>query len=169
MALSVTVFRILAKSDRLLDRLEKAGELGAEHTILATEDVPAKVREYNNGMAADKVIVCAGALRAFHQALESVERGGTVLCFATADPGQDLAVPINDFWRNEIKLMPSYGNAPNDALEAMELIRAGRVDVNKLISHRIPMAEIKAGFEMTARGRDADGNPSLKVLVELQK
>lgn len=160
--------RVIA-TDISPDRLEKAGELGAEHTILATEDVPAKVREYNNGMAADKVIVCAGALRAFHQALESVERGGTVLCFATADPGQDLAVPINDFWRNEIKLMPSYGNAPNDALEAMELIRAGRVDVNKLISHRIPMAEIKAGFEMTARGRDADGNPSLKVLVELQK
>ena len=160
--------RIIA-TDINCDRLQKAAELGAEDTILATDDVPAKVRESNNGMAADKVIVCAGALSAFYQALESVERGGTILCFATANPGQDLAVPINDFWRNEIKLMPSYGNAPKDAMEAIELIRAGRVDVKSLISHRIPLSEIKSGFEMTAGGRDSNGEPSLKVVVELQK
>ncbi|MBI9103729.1 MAG: zinc-dependent dehydrogenase [Spirochaetales bacterium] len=149
------------------DRLKKAAELGAEHTILATENVPAKVREYNGGRAADKVIVCAGALPAFQQALESVDRGGTVLCFATANPGQDLAVPINDFWRNEIKLMPSYGNAPQDAMEAIELIRAGRIDVESLTSHKIPMEDISEGFQMTASGSDKDGKPSLKVIVDL--
>ena len=160
--------RIIA-TDINPDRLKKAKELGAEHTISATDDVPGKVREYNGGRPADKVIVCAGALPAFNQALKSVDRGGTVLCFATANPGEDLAVPINDFWRNEIKLMPSYGNAPNDALEAIELIRAGRIDVNELISHRVSFDNIAEGFQMTAGGKDKDGNPSLKVIVNLKE
>ena len=160
--------RIIA-TDINPDRLKKAKELGAEHTIIATDDVPARVRELNGGRPADKVIVCAGALPAFEQALKSVDRGGTVLCFATANPGQDLPVPINEFWRNEIKLMPSYGNAPIDALEAIELIRSGRIDVNKLISHRVPIDDITKGFKMTASGYDENKNPSLKVIVELNQ
>ncbi len=160
--------RIIA-TDINPDRLEKALELGAEHTISAKDNVPAKVREYNGGRAADKVIVCAGALPAFEQALDSVGRGGTVLCFATANPGQDLKVPINEFWRNEIKLMPSYGNAPIDAMEAIELIRAGRIDVDSLTSHQIPLSKIQEGFNMTAGGYDKNGTPSLKVVVNINE
>jgi len=158
--------RIIA-TDIQPSRLEAAVAMGANHVFSAADDIPVRVREVNDGRLADKVIVCAGALPAFEQALNSVERGGTVLCFATANPGQDLAVPINDFWRNEIKLLPSYGNAPQDALEALELIRNGRVPVEKLISHRIDLADIQEGFRMTAKGQDAQGNPSLKVIVRL--
>ncbi len=148
-------------------RLKKAEELGAEHVFNAKDDIAARVREVNEGRLADKVIVCAGAIQAFEQALGCVERGGTILCFATANPGEDLRVPLNDFWRNEIKLMPSYGNAPIDAMEAAELIRSKRVDVETLLSHKIPLAEIQEGFDMTQSGVDKEGNPSLKVIVNL--
>ncbi len=148
------------------DRLKTAKELGAEVTINAGEDVPAVLREVNNGKLADLVLVCTGALPAFKQALKSVDRGGTILAFATSNPGEDLPVPLNDFWRNEIKLMPSYGNAPLDAVESMELIRAGRVPVKRIISHRIPLDDIQEGFLMTATGHDSKGNKSLKVIVE---
>ena len=113
------------------------------------------------------MIVCAGALPAFEQALQTVDRGGTILCFATADPGQNLQVPLNDFWRNEIKLMPSYGNSPRDAMEAMALIESGRIPVEKLITHRLPLERIQEGFDMTVSGKDREGRPSLKVVIEL--
>ena len=149
-------------------RLEFAKKLGAENCFLSTDDVPTRIKEVNGGRLADKVIVCAGAMVAFEQSMNCVDRGGTILCFATGKPGQDLKVPINDFWRNEIKLMPSYGNSPLDAMEALELLRANRVDIKPLISHHIPLSQIQEGFYMTAHGKDTKGNPSLKVIVDLE-
>ncbi len=142
-------------------RLNAAKELGAEAVIHASENIPARVLQINDGRPADLVIVCTGALSAFAQALQSVDRGGTVLCFAPTDPGVTLPVPVNDFWRNEIKLMPSYGNNAYDATVAIELIRAGRVPVQKMITHRLSLAETGLGFQLVAEARE-----SLKVIVE---
>jgi L-iditol 2-dehydrogenase len=63
-------------------RLKAAQRLGAEVVIHAEEDVPARLRQANEGRLADLVIVCTGAFPAFLQALQSVDRGGTVLFFA---------------------------------------------------------------------------------------
>ena len=145
-------------------RLEMARRLGADAAIDAREDVPARLIEINDGRPADLVIVCTGALAAFKQALRSVDRGGAVLCFATTEPGVDLPVPINEFWRNEIKLMPSYGNSPLDATQAIELIRSGRVPVERMITHRLPLAKTGEGFRLVAAGGE-----SMKVIVEPQK
>ncbi len=142
-------------------RMEAARRFGADVVIPATEDVPARVREINDGRPADLVIVCAGALSAFDQALQSVDRGGTVLCFATTPPDVNLSVPINEFWRNEIKLMPSYGNAPLDAAIAIELIRADRVQVRDMITHRLDLEQAALGFQLVA-----EANESIKVVLE---
>ena len=145
-------------------RLEMARQLGADTVFDAREDIPARMCEINDGRLADFVIVCTGALSAFKQALQSVDRGGTILCFATTEPGVDLPVPINEFWRNEIKLMPSYGNSPLDATLAIELIRSGRVPVEKMITHRLPLTETGRGFRLVAGGGE-----SMKVIIEPQK
>jgi len=143
------------------NRLSLAHQFGADHIIAADEDVPKGVRDANNGKLADMVIICTGALSAFIQALRSVERGGTVLFFAPTDPGVELAVPVNDFWRNGIKLMPSYGNSPLDADEAIELIRARRVPVREMVTHRLPLAETGAGFQLVQ-----EAGESIKVIIE---
>ncbi|MHC4276069.1 MAG: zinc-dependent dehydrogenase [Planctomycetota bacterium] len=145
-------------------RLKMAEKFGADTVMSATEDVPARLAEANGGRGADLVIVCAGALPAFEQALKSVDRGGTVLCFAPTEPGVKLPVPVNDFWRNSITVMPSYGAAPVDLAIAMELIRSGRVPVNDMITHRLGLAEAGKGFELVADGRE-----SVKVVIEPQR
>ena len=156
--------KILA-SDLVESRLEAAVELGAETGILATEDVPGRVREQNSGLLADVVIVCTGALPALRQALESVERGGTILVFAPTDPGVDLPVPVNDvFFRNDITMTTTYAAAPSDLSAALELISAGRVQVERMISHRLGLADAGLGFKLTAEAQD-----SLKVIIQPQK
>lgn len=145
-------------------RLQMAQQFGADEVIYASEDIPASTRQINDNRLADLAIVCTGAPPAFTQALQSVDRGGTVLCFATTEPGVDLPVPINDFWRNEIKLMPSYGNSPLDAMEAIELIRASRVPVEKMITHRLSLEEAGVGFKLTA-----EAGESMKVIIEPQR
>lgn len=145
-------------------RLDMARRLGADAVIDARNDVPSLVREANGGRLADLVIVCTGAMPAFHQALKSVDRGGTVLCFATSDPGIDLPIPINDFWRNGITVMPSYANSPYDAEVAISLLKAGRVDVAPMITHRLGLAETGLGFQLVAEAKD-----SMKVVIEPQR
>ncbi|HOK06145.1 MAG TPA: alcohol dehydrogenase catalytic domain-containing protein [Syntrophales bacterium] len=142
-------------------RLSLAEGLGGAVVRAAGGDTAAWVREVNGGRLADLVVVCAGVLSAFEEALRCVERGGVVLCFATTGPDEKLSVPLNEFWRNEIKLMPSYGNAPLDAVVAMDLIRHRRVDVLPLITHRLPLERIQEGFRLVA-----GGGPSLKVVIE---
>jgi L-iditol 2-dehydrogenase len=142
-------------------RLTAAQRFGAEVVIRAEEDVPARLRQVNEGRLADLVIVCTGAFPAFLQALQSVDRGGTVLFFAPTEPGVDLPVPVNDFWRNGITLMPSYGNSPLDAVVAIELIRARRVPVREMITHRLSLAETGLGFQLVA-----EAGESIKVIIE---
>jgi L-iditol 2-dehydrogenase len=145
-------------------RLGAAKRLGADAAIQADEYHPDYLRQINDNRLADLVIICTGARPAFDQALRSVDRGGTVLFFAPTAPGVDLPVPVNDFWRNGIKLMPSYGNAPLDAAVAIELIRAGRVPVHQMITHRLSLEEAGLGFQLVAEAKE-----SIKVIIEPHK
>lgn len=144
--------------------LEKAKEFGADAAVHADEDVPKRVRECNEGCLADQVVVCTGAFSAFKQALKSVDRAGAILCFATTEPGVDLPIPINEFWRNSITVMSSYANSPYDLEVAMELIWSGRVNVRQMITHRLCLAETGKGFQIMVEGEN-----SLKVIVEPQR
>jgi len=145
-------------------RLEKAKQFGADAVIDAREDVPARVRELNDGHLAELVIVCAGALSAFKQGLQSVDRGGTVLFFATTEPGVEVPLPANEFWRNSITVLPSYANSPYDAEVALELLRSKRINVRQMITHRLGLADTGRGFKLVAAADE-----SLKVIIEPQK
>jgi len=156
--------RIIA-TDMVDYRLQAARRLGADTAFSATEDVPSRLREANDGRLAELVIVCTGALPALNQALRSVERGGTVLFFAPTEPGVSLPVEINDvFFRNDVTLTTTYAGAPADLATALEMIGSGRVQVGDMISHRLGLAEAGLGFRLTAEAGD-----SLKVIIQPQR
>ena len=146
-------------------RLEAAGRFGADASVQAEEDVPAYLRQVNQGRLADLVVVCTGAMSAIAQALHSVERGGTVLLFAPTSPGVTIPISVNDlFWRNDITLTTSYGGSPADYAMALELIGAHRVSVHEMITHRLGLAEAGLGFQLVAEAQD-----SIKVIIEPQR
>lgn len=146
-------------------RMKAALKLGADAVINAKDDVPARVLEINDGRLADVVILCAGATTAIEQGLKSVERCGSVLFFAPTNKGVTIPFSINDtFWRNEITLTSSYAGSTADHATALELIRAKRVNVNDMITHRLGLADTGKGFQMVVEAQD-----SLKVIIEPQK
>jgi len=142
-------------------RLKLAKKLGADGAISAKGDVLAEVKKHNENRLADLVIVATGALPAFKQSLILTDKGGTVLFFAPTEPGTDLSIPVNEFWRNEMTLKTSYGNSPYDAEVAIELIRSKRVPVKELITHRLKLADTGLGFKLVAEGKE-----SMKVIIE---
>jgi L-iditol 2-dehydrogenase len=142
-------------------RLKSAAEFGADTTINSAEEVPARVRESNDGRLADLVIVCIGALPAIQQAVRSIDRGGTLLFFAPTAAGVDAPIPLFDFWRDEISVVTSYAASPQDLIESIDLIRQRRVRVGDMVTHRLPLAETGRGFQLTASGQD-----SIKVIID---
>jgi L-iditol 2-dehydrogenase len=142
-------------------RLEMAQKLGATAAIDARDDVPVRVKALNDGRGADIVIVCTGAFPAFKQAIESVDRGGTILCFATTEPGIDLPLPINMFWRNGITVLPSYANSPYDAEVVIDMLKNRLIDVVPMITHRLPLEETGRGFKLMSEAGD-----SMKIIIE---
>ncbi|MFQ5851613.1 MAG: zinc-dependent dehydrogenase [Candidatus Binatia bacterium] len=142
-------------------RLKMARAFGADTVIAASEDVPARLREANDGRLADLVIVCTGATTAIHQALRTVERGGTLLFFAPAPQGTDVPIPLYEFWRNEVTLTTSYAGSPQDITEAIDLLRDGQVRVGEMITHRLGLSEAGLGFQLVAHAQD-----SVKVIIQ---
>jgi L-iditol 2-dehydrogenase len=146
-------------------RREAAARLGADTVFNARDYAPYRLREANEGFLADLVIVCTGAVTAVHQALASVERGGTVLLFAPTMPGVSIPLSINDtFWRTDITLTTSYAASPADYADALKLIAARRLPVSDMITHRLGLEETGLGFRLVA-----EAGESLKVIIEPQR
>jgi len=141
-------------------RLELAKSIGADHVVNATSNVLEEVISAN-GRKADAVIVTTSALSAFKQAWETVDMGGVLVLFAVPGPDKDVTVPINDFWRKEIRILTSYYCGPPDIEEALDLISKGDIKVDDLITHRLPLRETAKGFKMLL-----DGSESLKIIIK---
>ena len=142
-------------------RMGCAKKFGAHHTFRADENIVERIMEINNGRLADAVIVCTGALSAAKQACKCADKGGTILFFAVPKPDEAFEIPINDFWRNEVKVKTSYAAAPDDLRESINLIETGKLDLNGMITHKIKFSEIQKAFQLVADAKD-----SIKVIVE---
>jgi L-iditol 2-dehydrogenase len=153
--------RIVA-TDIVEYRLEAARKFGADEAYGAGDFTPERFRDVNRGYLADLVIVCTGAKTAVSQAMQSVERGGTILFFAPTAPGIDTSISINDFfWRTDRTMTTSYAGSPADYAAALELITAGRVPVSEMITHQLSLGEIGEGFRLVAEARE-----SIKVIID---
>ena len=142
-------------------RLQKAKENGADAVFNANSDLPTEIKEINKFRLADVVIVCTGATSAAKQALECAASGSKIIFFAVPEPGVNLEVPINKYWRNEITIMTSYGAAPQDLDEAYNWILSKRIHVVGLITHRFPLNEAREAFKVVC-----EASNSLKVILE---
>lgn len=132
-------------------RVKKAKEFGAE----AVHAKNYKAEKF------DKVFLCTGAKSAVEQALESVDRGSTLEFFAPANQGIDVVIPVNDFWRNEVTVMTSYGASPRDLQASLDLIKNNRVKVKDMITHRFSLEDIAKGFKLVA-----EADKSIKVIIK---
>ena len=132
-------------------RLTKAKEFGADEVRHGAQDL---------NLRADRVIVCTGAYAAVEQAFRCVEKKGIILFFAI--PNRDIAIPIPDFWRNELTVTSSYGAAPADLAAALDLIATRKINVKDTITQTLPLEQIQAAFKIVAEAKE-----SLKVVLEV--
>jgi len=145
-------------------RLETAKKLGADMVINAKENVTEKLKKYNDGRLADIVVLCTGALPAVKQAINSADRGGTLLFFAPTEPGVEIPFPLFDLWNKGVKMVSTYAGGPRDIADAIKLIRFKKVTVTDMISHKLPLSEAAKGFKLVDQAQE-----SIKVVLYPQK
>jgi L-iditol 2-dehydrogenase len=155
--------RIMA-TDIVKYRLEAAERFGADTVINGKDDVFARVKEANNCLGADLVVVCTAVPEVIAQAFRCADRGATVLLFAPTEPGVTVPYPIWDMWRDQVSVVHSYAGAPVDIVQAIELIRSKRLNVVDMITHRLKLDEAPLGLRLVAEAKE-----SIKVIIEPQK
>lgn len=145
-------------------RLNKAKEFGANAGIHASKNILEEVKKNNHGLTPDVIIVCTGALTAAKQAITCAGPGTVLIFFAVPKPGINVEIPINDYWRNEVVIMTSYGAAPEDLDEAYKWLESKKVKIDDLISHRFSLKDVGKAFRVVC-----EADESLKVIIEPEK
>ena len=136
---------------------------GATEFLLADEQTPKAVRKLTGGNGADHAFECVGRSTTIRAAWSSTRKGGRVTVVGIG--GKDdlvsfSALEVFHFARTLTACV--YGNSDpvKDIPVLAEHVRAGRLDLDSLITDRITLEEIPAAFERMAAGR---GGRSLVV------
>ena len=125
--------------DLVQERLDFARELGVEYVINSgTEDAEARVREITGGHMAQQVMECSGANAAVLSTLKLVSNAGRITL--TGWPKNETPMPTDVITKKEVDIRGARTSA-GEFEEAIELIYTRKVDVQKILTKTISLAE----------------------------
>jgi alcohol dehydrogenase len=140
--------------DLVEEKLALARELGASHCVNAHhDDAVAAVREITGG-GVDHAIESVGSETVLAQAYAATRRGGLTMTLGLPAPGRQFSVPAVSLVAEERTVKGSYmGSAVpgRDIPRYVDLYRSGRLPVDRLLTHRLTLDDINAGFDRLAR------------------
>ncbi len=148
---------VVVGADPLGPRAALARTLGAR--VAGDADTAAiAARELSDGRGADHVVITGGGADVLPWAAGLVREGGTLHFFA-GGPGDSLPLPLATLYHRELTVTSTYSSSPATLARAFWLLAAGKVAVDALVTHRLPLERLAEGVELMRR-REA-----LKVYV----
>ncbi|HEX7096872.1 MAG TPA: zinc-binding dehydrogenase [Acidimicrobiales bacterium] len=145
-------------SDPIAARRAAAANFGATDVLDPSDtDVVAACLELTGGIGVDYAFDAAGSARLLEAGLLATRRGGTTV--GVGAPGAGESVTINPAVMHvvlEKKLLGCLfgsANAHREVPRLLSLWRAGRLDLESMISFRRPLDEINDGFDDLRAGR----------------
>ncbi|HZY85414.1 MAG TPA: zinc-binding dehydrogenase, partial [Gemmataceae bacterium] len=100
----------------------------------------------------DCVIECTGRLDGWQEAFDRTAPGGQVLLFGGVPRGTTFPVDTYRLHYEEIRLLGSFHFSPRDVAKAREYLLAGTLELDPLISGRVPMAQLPEALRCLQRG-----------------
>jgi alcohol dehydrogenase len=144
----------IVASDRVQSKLDLALELGATHTVMAGPAAVEEVRAATGG-GADAVIETVGNAAVLAEAYAATRRGGITVTVGLPHPSQELRIPAVSLVAEERTLRGSYLGSGVPALDVPRYIdayKAGKLPVDRLLTHTISLDELNEGFDRLAAG-----------------
>ena len=139
--------------DKNVARVRSAGDLGA---AIILNDLNALKTNYY-----DVVIDATGAIPVMARSIDFVRPGGRVLLFGVPPTVKEMCIEPFKIFNKGLTVMSSYTSVRN-SYQALDLLHAGRIQVEGLVSHRLPLEEFQRGIEMIEQG--ADGVKKVQIL-----
>lgn len=140
--------------DPVASRREAALRFGATEAVApdALEDAKQRV---TGGEGFDYVFEVVGKSATARTAYETTRRGGTLVVVGAGAMDDNLQLNMFELFFDEKRILPSmYGGG--DVLQSYEraiaLWRAGRIDLESLITHRVPLSEINEALDQMRTG-----------------
>lgn len=143
-------------------RLERVRALGIAEVLDATAsaDVVSELRAGTGGRGADVTIDATGRPEVWHQAIDAVGRGGSVVFFGGCAPGTTVSVDTRRAHYEELALLGAFHHTPDLIRRAVDLLQSGIVEPEPLVTHRMGLGDVREALELMAAGK------ALKVLIE---
>ncbi len=138
--------------DTLEIRCRIAREVGAPQVVNASEEDPVEaVRRLTGGEGATIVVDCVGGppgIASFEQAQRMLAPGGLIQVNAKYQ-NAPLPLDVDSFQGKRVLVSyPPSADRAAMASTAMAAMAAGEVQVQPLITHRLPGRELKAGYDL---------------------
>ena len=138
--------------DTLEIRCRIAAEVGAPEVVNASEEDPVEaVRRLTGGEGASIVVDCVGGppgIASFTQAQKMLAPGGLIQVNAKYQ-NAPLPLDVDNFQGKRVLVSyPPSADRAAMASTAMAAMAAGEVQVQPLVTHRLPGKELKAGYDL---------------------
>lgn len=149
-------------TDVIESKLNKASELGADHTILIKptdkedEIVDRIIRTL--GCQPTISLECSGAESSVRIAIKATKAGGVAVLIGMGKP--EMTIPLGDALIREVDIRGVFRYV-NDYATALEMVSSGKVNVKPLITHHYKMEDTLKAFHTSRTG---EGN-AIKVLI----
>ncbi len=140
--------------DMAQDKLDLALECGADLVInIGHEDAVAKVKELTGGYGADVYIEGTGHPSAVSQGLNLLRKLGTYVEYSVfgSDVTVDWSIISDD---KELDVRGAH-LGPHCWPAAIRMIESGRLPMDKICTHQLPLADFQQGLDLVASGKES--------------
>ncbi|MDR1785309.1 MAG: alcohol dehydrogenase catalytic domain-containing protein, partial [Spirochaetaceae bacterium] len=146
----------ITQLDKNSARLELAARSGAAHTAQTLESLPKD--------SFDVVVDASGATVLMEKAVDYTRKGGAILWFGVPRQDAKLTLPAFTLFEKGLVMLTSYTSV-RKSIQAVRLLRSGKIDVSGLVSHELPLADFARGVQDIESG--AGGVLKVMILPEL--
>ncbi len=152
-------------TDMMPGRRAMGERFGAEKALdPRADDVAAEAAARTEGRGADVVFVAVSAPGVVAEAVRATRPGAKIILFAQTSDKERIELSGKDICMGERVLLGSYSADVDLQRESADLVFSGAIPVEELVTHRIPLEEIMAGFDLALHPT----TESLKIVVRPQ-
>jgi L-gulonate 5-dehydrogenase len=132
-------------ADRLVSRLQRARDLGAEVVVdTSTDSLAEAVDRFTHGDGVAVVVEATGVPALITAALDVVASSGSVVIVGIS--AQDVSIPVALFSRKELNILGSRNNTGLFP-ESIELVRRHAERLAPLVTHTYPLDRAPEAIE----------------------
>jgi alcohol dehydrogenase len=143
------------------NRLAQASRFGATDAVNpADPGWKERVLALTDGWGVDVAVEAVGIPETFEMATQLVRPGGHVANVGVH--GKAVSLPLQDLWIRNVTITTGLVNT-NTTPMLLELVRQGRLDVDRFASHRFALDDMLAAYDTFGRAAETR---ALKVVIE---